>query len=187
MAKGKDSSIYEIEIEISGIEPRIWREVAVSGNWTLRDLHHVIQATMGWEDCHLYQFVIRKTEYGPSSGPFELFEDDEGSDDGEIRLCDLLKSRNKFSYTYDFGDCWQHELRVRSVHPPKAKETYPLCRAGGGACPPEDCGGTWGYANILAALSAPKDEDNQDQLEWVGEDFDPKAFNLDKANARLKG
>ena len=90
-----------------------------------------------------------------------------------------------FGYQYDFGDSWEHGIRVSQVAEPAAGTTYPRCVAGERACPPEDCGGAWGYTELLDALANPRHERHEELLEWVGGSFDPAEFDLEDVNARL--
>jgi len=91
-------------------------------------------------------------------------------------------------YTYDFGDGWEHDIVLEKVLPPDPVVGL-SCLAGKGACPPEDCGGAWGYANLKEALADPGHEEHEDLLDWLGldsaADFDPAQFGLDEVNARL--
>ncbi len=82
----------------------------------------------------------------------------------------------RFIYDYDFGDSWRHEISVEGIHPLRQGETYPRCVASERACPPEDCGGVWGYANFLAAISDPSHPEHEELIEWVGGFFDPDHF-----------
>jgi pRiA4b ORF-3-like protein len=97
---------YQIKIELLDVEPPIWRRVLVPSEFTLFDLHQVIQTAMGWEDCHLHDFTIKQQRYTtPDPDDF-----DDPRDERETRLCDVVRSRSKFSYLYDFGDDWNHWL-----------------------------------------------------------------------------
>jgi hypothetical protein len=131
-------------------------------------------------------FSDNVTQYGTTP-------DDE--DEHEFALADVLvEPGDRLRYTYDFGDDWDHDIKLEKVLPPDAA-TYaaavPVCLAGKGACPPEDCGGPWGYANLKETLADPSDEEHEEMLEWLGlEDpsgFDPSAFDLASVNARLHG
>jgi hypothetical protein len=93
----------------------------------------------------------------------------------------------KFTYEYDFGDDWRHEVKVEKVLPPDAEQQLPMCIKGKRACPPEDIGGVWGYYEFLEAIKDPDHPDHEMYTEWRGDDFDPEAFDLDMVNSRLKG
>src|SRR5262249_4936275 len=92
----------------------------------------------------------------------------------------------KFRYTYDFGDNWRHTIQVEKVLAPAAGERYPKCVKGKRACPPEDCGGVWGYAELLEALADPKHKRHEELKEWVGGEFDPEAFDIEAVNDELQ-
>lgn len=91
----------------------------------------------------------------------------------------------RFLYEYDFGDSWEHTLRVEKILPPEPGVHYPQCLAGKRACPPEDVGGVWGYQEFLAALADPDDPQHDEYLEWIGGEFDAETFDPGEVNARL--
>jgi hypothetical protein len=151
---------------------------------TLGALHHVIQLAMGWQDCHLHEFDLAGTRYGT---------DDGGGwgpppkDERRAKLSRVAPAGSRFSYEYDFGDSWEHEVAVEKVLDTGPGKTPPICLAGQRACPPEDCGGTWGYEEMLAALADPNHQEHESYREWVGRAFDPEAFDRDEINDRLLG
>jgi hypothetical protein len=103
-----------------------------------------------------------------------------------VTLTDVApKAKDKLGYIYDFGDSWEHKLVVEAIVPRDESQTYPICIDGGGAAPPEDCGGVWGYANLVAALSDPNHPEHEDMLDWFGEEIDPNAFDLAHVNQRI--
>jgi hypothetical protein len=121
-----------------------------------------------------------------------------GVADGELRIGNAAAERlgqiaprpeDRFGYTYDFGDEWEHDVLVEAVSDPEPDITYPRCLTGRRACPPEDCGGIWGYDDLLEILGDPAHEEHQDRLDWLGLDsadrFDPAAFDLAQVNAAL--
>ncbi|MGH3290867.1 MAG: plasmid pRiA4b ORF-3 family protein [Trebonia sp.] len=167
-------------------KPPVWRRILVPVTMSLGELHEVIVRAMGWDGGHLHVFSDGMFQYGAPDG--ELGHQDE--DDTELDEV-LSGPGDKLSYTYDFGDDWEHDIRLEKVLPPDAATAVPACLAGKGACPPEDCGGAWGYASLKEAIADPADEEHQELLEWLGlddpSDFDPTAFNLDYANARVSG
>jgi len=156
--------------------------VLVPSDFTLYELHKVIQAVMPWAGYHLYQFTIASVDYGDPS-PEDMYPMKAAR---RYRLNQLVpRELAKFLYTYDFGDNWEHEILVEKVLPPEPGARYPLCIAGKRACPPDDCGGPWGYAELLEALADPEHEEHEEMLEWVGGELDPEAFDLEEANAVL--
>lgn len=149
---------------------------------TLARLHDVIQMAMGWDDYHLHEFEIGGVRYG--------IDDGEGwgpppKDERRARLHQVAPVGTTVAYQYDFGDCWDHDIEVEAVLPAEAGQRYPVCLAGEGACPPEDCGGTWGFAELLEVLADPDHEEHERMLQWVGGAFDPEHFDLGAVNETL--
>jgi hypothetical protein len=180
-----EPQIYRIKITLKGVKPPIWRRVRVSGDITLDVLHEIIQATMGWWNAHLHQFAIRGTSYGTPYPDFGFGVDME--DETQFRLDQVAPREGlKFTYEYDFGDSWYHELLVERISAPTADLPHPLCLTGRRACPPEDVGGIWGYASFLEAIRDPDHPEHEDYMEWVGDEFDPEAFDLEEANKALR-
>lgn len=104
-----------------------------------------------------------------------------------VKLSQLVPGEKfKFLYTYDMGDSWEHEILVEKVLPAEPQTRYPICLTGKRACPPEDCGGVWGYTEFLEAIQEPDHPEHESMLEWVGGAFDPDAFTLDEVNQQLK-
>jgi hypothetical protein len=172
---------YQLRIELLDVEPPIWRRILVPSEFTLHDLHYAIQIAMGWEDCHLHDFTIKRQRYTVP----DLEDFDDPQDERDIRLCDVIRSRSKFVYQYDFGDSWNHSILVeRVVH--DVALTGPVCVDGARACPPEDSGGPWGYAEKLHALADPDDEEYDELREWIGTDFDAELFRKEAINKILK-
>jgi hypothetical protein len=174
--------IYQLKITLKDIRPPVWRRFQVS-DCSLAMLHEFIQVVMGWDDEHLYSFEVGETEYSDPRGSGEL----DMRDAGRARLGRLItKEKFKFTYTYDFGDNWEHEVLVERIMPPEAGERYPVCLKGKRACPPEDVGGAWGYEEFAEAIRDPEHERHEELLEWVGGEFDPEAFDPDAVNKALR-
>lgn len=173
-------SIVSIKVTLRGTKPPVWRRLLVRGGTTLGDLHRAIQAAMGWRDCHLHAFDIDGRQYGD---PRTV---DHVADERRLTLNGLIKSGvARFAYTYDFGDGWQHLVVIEKTQPALEGKSYPTCVAGARNCPPEDCGGSWGYLRLLEILSDPAHPERAEQIEWLGEDFDPDEFAVEIANATL--
>ncbi|MBU0968977.1 MAG: plasmid pRiA4b ORF-3 family protein [Proteobacteria bacterium] len=179
--------VYQLKISLLGTDPVVWRRLQVPGSFSLAKLHTVIQLSMGWDDCHMHQFIIGKELYGQPSAE-EDWEGIKVFDERKTKLGDLkTKIKKKFIYEYDFGDSWQHEIKVEKVI--AAKETilkHPILLAGERACPPEDVGGIPGYEEFLAALKNPEDAENAEILEWYGEEYNPDHVGLEEINILLK-
>jgi hypothetical protein len=179
-ARKRAPSVYELEIELLEVRPRIWRRIQVPDDITLARLHDAIQIAMGWTDSHLHQFEIGETRYGvPDPDDFLEFEDER-----RVRLCDV-SGDDEFFYEYDFGDSWRHAIRIGQVLPVEPRGTYPRCVDGRRACPPEDCGGAWGYAELLSALADRRHPEHEDLLTWTGGRFDPEDFDREQVNQAL--
>jgi hypothetical protein len=160
----------------------VWRRVLVPSTWTLARLHDVIQRAMGWQDYHLHEFEIGGVRYGIDDG------EDWGpppKNERRARLATVAPVGISFAYQYDFGDCWDHDVDVEALLPQEAGKLYPVCRAGEGACPPEDCGGTTGFAELVEVLADPDHEEHESMRTWAGEGYDPKHFDLDAVNESL--
>ena len=172
--------IYQLKATIVGTKPPVWRRVLVEESATLLDLHHVLQGAFGWYDCHLHEFEVDGARYGTDDG------DGLGpppKSERRARLGSVADQGTAIRYVYDFGDNWVHRVVVERVAPRNPAVTYPSCTGGKRACPPEDCGGVWGYEEFLAAVSDPENPEHQEMLEWVGGEFDPEAF--DPASATV--
>jgi hypothetical protein len=171
-------SVYQLKITLMGTSPPIWRRFQLR-DMTLAELHPVIQAVMGWEDGHLHMFDFRDRQFS-APYPGSDFEDE-----GTVTFMEVLGRKKLFGYEYDFGDSWIHRIEVEKKLDPEADVTYPRCVEGKRACPPEDCGGVWGYADLLEALARPKTARHRELLEWLGGSFDPDKFDVAEANERL--
>jgi len=171
--------IHQIKITLQGIEPPIWRRFQVPADIRLSMLHGVIQDVMGWEDDHLHQFFIDGKCYGDAR-----LADQEGVDNEDrIKLNQVIQTKGgSFIYEYDFGDSWEHRLEVEEILFAEPDARYPRCVAGERACPPEDCGGVWGYADLLDAIKDPAHPEHEERSEWLDDDFDPEEFDLDGLN-----
>ncbi len=181
-----DAQISQLKITLADLVPPVWRRVHVSNQMTLGDLHVVIQLAMGWSNSHMHQFKVGKTYYG-SAYPDDFDGTTETKDENKITVGEVLaKPKAKITYEYDFGDSWEHEIVLEKVLPPEQGVKYPLCLDGKRACPPEDCGGAWGYANMLEVMDDPEHPEYEEMSEWLGEEFDPEAFSVEAVNKVLR-
>lgn len=172
------TDIARLTIRLEDVEPAVLRQIEVPLGIRLSDLHLVLQIVMGWENYHLYEF--RTGRNLAWSIPDPGWPDQSILSAKKATLTDLLshlKRTKSFHYLYDFGDDWLHTLTVEAVIPPTTGTDYPRLLAAQGACPPEDCGGPWGYANYIAAIADPNHEQHEDMIDWRGNDFDPNAVN----------
>ena len=174
----------QLRISLLGTIPLVWRSIVVPETITLPALHSAIQAVMGWHDSHLHEFRTVKGEYG-NIDPDDPFVDDMKNERG-VRLLKVLGYTGTLEYRYDFGDDWLHLLQLEDVLPATAEAGSGVrCIAGANACPPEDVGGIPGYQQFVEVIGDPSHEQYAETREWLGEDFDPKAFDLEAANLRL--
>ena len=173
-------SIVSLKVTLRGTRPPVWRRLLMPGAMTLGDLHQAIQATMVWHDEHLHAFDIGGRQHG------DRHTVDDVADENRLTLNSLLKSGlARFAYTYDFGDNWEHTVVIEKRAPAIEATSYPACVAGKRNCPPEDSGGAWGYQHLLDILADPAHPERAEQIEWIGEEFDPDEFAVEIADAAI--
>lgn len=181
-SNGAGTAVLQLKLSLRGVsKPSVWRRLLVPAEMRLSQLHRVIQTAMGWTDTHLHAFSTPDGDYGPPDP--ELDHRDERT----ARLSDFLtQPGSRIRYTYDFGDFWEHDIVLEKALAPDLGTWLPVCLAGKGACPPEDCGGAWGYADLRDTLSDPASEEHDAMLEWLGlnsaDEFDPAAFDVEETN-----
>ncbi|TKJ28340.1 plasmid pRiA4b ORF-3 family protein [Blastococcus sp. CCUG 61487] len=165
----------ELAVTLRDVDPPVERRIVVPERATLTDLHALLQAAMGWQDAHLWQFELDGVSYGDVEDMDDL-EDPRSASVGSIR------DGTVFRYDYDFGDGWEHDVRVVDHRTAEA----PTCLDGARACPPEDCGGAPGYERLLEVLADPAHPDHADLLDWLGGRIDPEAFDAAEATQRMR-
>jgi len=140
---------------------------------------------MGWRDYHLHAFRFEDPDNGE---PIQIgIPDDEESSDSipilpgwEIPIASYLSEPGQtVNYEYDFGDGWNHQVLLREIVPRQSDTKRPICMAGELACPPEDCGGIWGYQTLLEVISDATHEEHDDMLRWLGGKFDREGFDAE--------
>lgn len=184
MASIKQPSIYLLHVSLLGSNPLIWRRVVVPSGISLGKLHKVLQAVMGWENCHLHEFQCAGEVYGIPSPEFDFGRP--LRDERRKKLLSLLKSENdSLRYVYDLGDDWFHLVKLEKILPEEKSLKLPRCIEGAGACPPEDCGGIPGYEELLTVLSDPDHSDYRQMNAWAGGKFDPSYFDVKGVNRQL--
>jgi len=177
----KSNLLFQFKITLLEIKPLIWRRVQVL-DCTLGVLHEVIQAAMGWENCHLHQFIVDGVRYGVPEPELRLKNED------KVLLSQIVPKGGKgfrFRYEYDFGDSWIHDIVFEGCSPNDLGKNYSLCLDGARACPPEDSGGPWGYDDFLEAITDPKHERHGELLDWMGGAFDPEEFDAKTATMAM--
>jgi len=178
----KQNIIYQFKITLKDTKPPIWRRIQVPKKYTFWDLHVAIQDAMGWHDYHLHEFEIVNPLTGTKTIIGITKEDEDFADYKTLpgwkqKIADyFLRENQSARYIYDFGDNWEHEITLEKKLPKENNIIYPRCIKGKRACPPEDCGGTYGYEDFLEIIGDPENEQHEEILEWVGGRFDPEHF-----------
>ncbi len=145
-----------------------------------------IQVAMGWTNSHLHQFIKNGTFYRLRMQDDDLWGEMDDVDYKKMKVSDLLKKeKEKIVYEYDFGDSWEHDIILEKTLPIDSSLKYPICLTGKMNCPPEDCGGVWGYSAMLEVLKDPSHEEYESYIEWLGEKFDPEYFDKNEINELL--
>ncbi|MFJ1709304.1 plasmid pRiA4b ORF-3 family protein [Kitasatospora sp. NPDC088346] len=179
-------TVHTITVTLTGSEPPIWRRLEVPSSSTLRELHEVLQAAVGWEDHHLWVFDTPLGRFGAADRELGI-RDAAGTRLGRV----AQRPGDRIRYTYDFGADWHHDVAVEAVGEAEPGVAYPRCVDGARACPPEDCGGIEAYRYLVEVLADPAHDEHDEQLEWLGldaaQDFDPAAFEPAAADRALAG
>lgn len=194
--------ILQLKITLSNINPPVWRRILIPDNFTFWQFHSAIQDVFIWSNGHLHRFYVGRiwdlySDKIEIPNPYEEEEDSWSPDFDHpsipkhgkkyletITLLSqfLQKPKDKVGYVYDYGDDWQHRILLEKVLEYDPKQKYPQIIAGKRACPPEDCGGPWGYKNLIEILTNPKHKEHQDTVDWLyldsAYDFDPEVFDL---------
>jgi len=172
------------KVQLCRIKPTIWRRIVLLDDMSLGRLHWVIQVAMGWQFEHAHSFLIDDTRYEEKG-----FGYSEAEDESDVTLAEVItREKQKFVYTYDFGDDWEHKIVAEKFLPLLPSNKFPACIDGARACPPEDCGGPYGYLNFLDAQTTKTPTETQMVFrEWYDGKFDPEHFDMDAVNKRLHG
>lgn len=184
MSAKKSQPVYQVKITLNGTKPPVWRRMLVPGTIRLDRFHDVLQTVMGWTDSHLHQFISGRTFYGI---PYDdLAFGLETMDERKYKLSQLLKKeKDSIIYEYDFGDSWEHRIVLEKILPANSDVVLPSCIKGKRACPPEDCGGVWGYQDLIEVIRNPSHPEYEEMLDWLGGEFDPEEFDLTNTNKML--
>jgi hypothetical protein len=196
MGRYLSESRYWLHVQLTGIEPPIWRTMVVPGAISLHTLHKMLQVVMGWENAHVYLFRLsineKTTVYGLPDPEWE---------GAGMRIRDSRRTKLdatvwaewlQLTYEYDLGDSWMHQISIERIEHLAEEEVredalwiMPRCLAGERACPPEDAGGIGGYAGLLEALDNPKHSEYQHLRQWAGISYDPELFSVQQVNSAL--
>lgn len=177
--------VYQLRVELAEIQPVIWRTLWVPGTIKLSRLDRVIQSAIGWTNSHLHEFMIDGRRYGVVD--VDGFDEGELLDDRKFTLGKVLGSlMHEFMYEYDFGDGWRHHITVQHRLAANEYNNWPVCIAGENAGPPEDVGGSYGFAGFVRIMSDPTHEEHLDMWRWHGGPFDPRGFDISAVNNRIR-
>src|SRR5271166_2834784 len=173
------ATIARLKISLDDVKPVVLRRVDVPFDTRLDRLHLTIQAAMGWTNSHLYE--IRAGGVGWSTPYPDADWAGDFIDARKARLDDVLEDvgTKTLKYLYDFGDGWEHTVKIERLFDPEPGIAYPRLIEASGRCPPEDVGGPWGYAELLAAIEDPTHERHADLGDWLPDDFDPSIVDAD--------
>jgi hypothetical protein len=172
-----------LTVTLDEVEPEVSRVIEVPSDLPLDGLHEVISAAMGWGGHHLHLFDAKGKTWGPA---FERGLD--WDDERDVTVAEVLRRKgSRLTYTYDLGDNWAHTVRRGETLPPLEGGPIFACTGGAGACPPDDCGGPWAYADLLQVLGDPSHPEHAEMLDWDGGPIDPVAFRVEEAQRRLGG
>lgn len=186
MPASSGAAIAILRIELQDIEPLIWRRVSVPASVSLKTVHSVIQAAMGWLDCHLWEFEANGRKYSL------LIPDDPEwnsriANAATTKLSTLLTGGvGQLNYIYDFGDNWQHRIIVEKLMPADPNKICPQFLGGERKCPPEDCGGFPGYYDFLDNIASKQNKKRKAALEWYGAPYDPDDIDEHRIAASLR-
>ncbi len=187
------NSRYQIKVTLKGIRPPIWRRLLIPADCTMDALHCAIQIAMGWSDGHLYAFRT-KNRCLEIPDPDDMWDaswsnSPKPEDSAGVLFSNIVWGNKQLTYVYDFGDGWDHSILIEKTLETDDISTHRAeCMEGKRACPPEDCGGPWGYQNLLNMLAMPeheRDEDEKAFVKWIGSGWAAEAFNLDEINQAL--
>ena len=173
------ATIARLKITLDKVKPVVLRRVEVPFDIRLDRLHLTIQAAMGWTNSHLYE--IRAGGVGWSTPYPDADWAGDFIDARKARLGDILEDigTKTLKYLYDFGDGWEHTIKIERLVDPKPGMLYPSLIEAKGHCPPEDVGGPWGYGELLEALADPSNERHGELKEWLADDFNPHVVDID--------
>ena len=182
--------LYKLHISLLEVEPAIWRRVVIPVKWRLNKISWSLLIAMGWNISHLYEIEHRKTLYVPDPEECDGMDDEFTIvKDTKMRLGELeLKPGDSFILRYDFGDGWEHKITMEGPAEIPAHHKLPRadCLEGARACPPDDCGGSIGYEDLLLSLKDKAHPEHKEKSEWLGKPFDSEFFDLNKTRNHLR-
>ena len=178
--------VHQFLVVLPETDPLVWRRIQIPDSYSFWDLHVAIQDAMGWSDYHLHEFKVVLDSKSGRIGRYGIPIDDTLEQppvqpDWTVKVSDVVSRGDlPIVYVYDFGDDWRHTIVYEGGAQIDKRASYPRCVSGARRCPPEDCGGVHGYADLLEAIRDPKHERHAELLEWLGGHFDPDDFDARK-------
>jgi hypothetical protein len=182
MPKPPGQSVFCLRVQLNDVDPVIWRRLLVPGAIRMAKLAEILLAAMGWSNSHLHAFTVGGARYGMNYDEYPEGEIDEKS----VTVLQALRDERRFTFEYDFGDSWEHEIVIEDLTSSYFGLKFAVCLDGANACPPDDVGGPWGYREFLRAIADPAHEEHEHLLNWVGGSFDPVEFDLGQVNSLLQ-
>lgn len=177
--------IHRLTVTLRDVNPQVSRTIEVPSTIKMSVLAAVLEGAMGWHGGHLHAFHSGDVTYEIPNDEIVAFG--KTIDERSVRLAQVLPfTDSTMRWDYDFGDGWEHDVIVEAIETRQTDVTYPVCVAGVRACPPDDCGGAWGYTDVLAALADPEHPEHADVVGWLLPGFDPNAFDADVATERMR-
>lgn len=172
---------FQIKVTLRDVKPPVWRRLTVPSDISLPALHGVLQSALGWGNCHLHLFRVRDRVFAPRCDEFDSI----GEDSRDVALEQIAPRKgSRVVYEYDFGDGWSHDIVVEDIVDGQCSSVR--CLKGRRRCPPEDCGGPWGYAELCEALADPTHQRHHELREWVPDGFDPEEFDVVDTDAIVR-
>jgi hypothetical protein len=181
---GKTGEVYQLRIDLRGPKnPKVWRRIVVPVNIKLSLLHVVLLRAMGWGGGHMHEFIFAQGSYASVEPGLDLPFDVQ--DESRVSLRKALEGSHTFTWVYDYGDNWQHKVKVERAGDMVVPLEHPMCITGQGACPPDDVGGVPGYENFVQAMADPAHPEHDELMGWYSGPFDPAAFSAADVQERL--
>ena len=172
-------TVARLKVTLDDVEPKVLRRIEVPADIKINRLHLILQAALGWTNSHLYEIRVKDVRYGVPDPEWP----ESMRDARKAKLIDVLEGAKSLHYLYDFGDGWEHTVKVEALTAREPDVAYPRLIEASGRCPPEDVGGPWGYGDLIEALQDPNSQRHAEMREWVGDDYDPHKFDAESLEA----
>ncbi len=174
------TTVHRLKVSLTTVKPPVWRRIEVASDVTLSELSDLLEAAMGWLGGHLHSFDVDGVTYERPAPDEGLYPG--ARDESEHQLSDAFTEVGaKMRWDYDFGDGWRHTIELEAIEAVDPAIKYPRCTAGRRACPPDDCGGPSGFADLIDAIADPTHPRHGELTEWLPPGYDPAYFDPDEA------